>query len=92
MSEVTFIMLLSQLKRKEIIVFHSGEKMGRIIDVVLNDKRDHIEALLVHKRAESLFLIQQDQHMKVLWEQIIVIGTDVIIIRGEDSKQLSLPK
>lgn len=69
-------MLLSDLQGKDIIDITTGQKIGSIIDVLIN-KDGHIEELSVQKRKLWIF---NSSVTAVKWSQIDKIGKDVILV------------
>jgi len=69
-------MLLSDLQGKDIIDIATGQKIGGIIDVLIN-KDGQIEELSVQKRKLWIF---SSNVTAVKWSQIDKIGKDVILV------------
>lgn len=69
-------MLLSDLQGKDIINIVTGQKIGVIIDVLVN-KDGKVEELSVQKRK---FWIFSSNVTPVKWSQIDKIGKDVILV------------
>ncbi len=69
-------MLLSDLQGKDIIDINTGQKVGQIIDVLIN-KDGQIEELSVQKRKLWFF---NSSVTAVKWTQIDKIGKDVILV------------
>lgn len=69
-------MLLSDLQGKDIIDLVTGQKIGTIIDVLIN-KDGSVEELSVQKRK---FLFFSSNVTSVKWTQIDKIGKDVILV------------
>ncbi len=69
-------MLLSDLQGKDIIDIVSGQKIGTIIDVLIN-KDGKVEELSVQKRKFWFF---NSNITAVKWSQIDKIGKDVILV------------
>ena len=69
-------MLLSDLQGKDIIDISTGQKIGGIIDVLIN-KEGYIEELSVQKRKLWIF---NSGVTAVKWSQIDKIGKDVILV------------
>ena len=69
-------MLLSDLQGKDIIDIKTGQRMGTIIDVLIN-KDGQIQELSVQRRR---FLFFSSNAASVKWSQIDKIGKDVILV------------
>lgn len=71
-------MRLSDLQNKDIVSVIEGKKIGKIIDVVIDDK-GNMKSLIVQKtRVLNMFSSQGE--IEVKWEQIKKIGEDVILV------------
>lgn len=71
-------MRLSDLQNKDIVSVIEGKKIGKIIDVVIDDK-GNMKSLIVQKtRVLNMFSSQSE--IEVKWEQIKKIGEDVILV------------
>lgn len=69
-------MLLSELQGKDIIDMATGQKIGMIVDVLIN-KEGKVEELSVQKRR---FFFFNSSVTAVKWSQIDKIGKDVILV------------
>ena len=69
-------MLLSDLQGKDIIDMATGQKIGTIVDALIN-KEGKVEELSVQKRR---FFFFSSSVMAVKWTQIDKIGKDVILV------------
>lgn len=70
-------MRLSELQNKDIITL-DGRKIGRIIDVNVNDEGNMLGLIIEKNRFSSIFSSKNDFEIK--WEQIKKIGDDVILV------------
>ncbi len=68
-------MFLSELQNKDIINTNTGKKLGRIIDVKIDDKGSIIYLIIEQKK---LSLTSSD--LKVEYSKISKIGEDVILV------------
>lgn len=73
-------MRLSDLQRKDIIDINTGKRVGRIIDVEINENDGSMISLIIEKTKyiKSLFNAEEDTFIK--YEQIKKMGEDVILI------------
>ncbi len=69
-------MLLSDLQGKDIIDMATGQKIGTIVDALIN-KEGKVEELSVQKRR---FFFFSSSVTAVKWAQIDKIGKDVILV------------
>lgn len=71
-------MRLSDLQDKDIVNVEDGKKIGKIIDVVI-DEQGNMKALIV-QRTKMLNMFFNASEIEVKWNQIKKIGTDVILV------------
>ena len=74
-------MSFSEIRRKDVINIVDGRKLGRPIDLVLNDSAC-AEALVVPGRSSGLlgFLRQDREGCVIPWGRVRRIGDDVILV------------
>jgi YlmC/YmxH family sporulation protein len=71
-------MRLSDLQNKDIVNIEDGKKIGKIIDVVIDDKGNMLS--LIMQRVKILNIFPSGGEVEVKWNQIKKIGEDVILI------------
>ena len=71
-------MRLSDLQTKDIVDINSGIKIGKIIDAIIEDN-GNLKCLIVLKNKFINFL--NNNEVEILWNQIIKIGDDVILVK-----------
>lgn len=71
-------MRLSDLQNKDIVSVIEGKKIGKIIDVVI-DEKGNMKSLIV-QRVRILNMFSNQSEIEVKWEQIKKIGEDVILV------------
>ena len=73
-------MTFTELKQKDVVNVRDGRRLGKPIDLVLNEMAI-VEALVVPVSGGFLNLLKQEKEgCLVPWNQIIRIGDDVILI------------
>ena len=74
-------MSFSEIRRKDVINIIDGRKLGRPIDLVLNDSAC-AEALVVPGRSGGLLgLLRQDREGCIIpWGRVRRVGDDVILV------------
>ncbi|WP_188454475.1 YlmC/YmxH family sporulation protein [Virgibacillus oceani] len=83
------MMKLSELQVKEIIVVEDGKRLGHIFDLELDVDNGKILSLIIMGKKAGLF--GKIDEIAIRWEQIVTIGSDVILVRrSENSPQLYL--
>lgn len=81
---------LSQMKEKEIIVIHTGKRLGYIHDVEINEQSGKIEKLYIQKHHAKGSFFQRMEEESIIWEQVITIGVDIILIGEYNQTQKKL--
>lgn len=71
-------MHISDLQSKSIIDLNTGKNLGKIIDLVLDEKGNTLELIVEKKRFFLNFLTKDNITFK--WSNINRIGEDVILI------------
>ncbi len=69
-------MRLSDLQHKEIVNIVDGKRVGIIIDVVI-DEKGYISNLVLEDRRGRKF---SREEYNIMWNQIVKIGDDIILI------------
>ena len=74
-------MSFSELKRKDVVNISDGRKLGRPIDLILNDAAC-VQALVVPGRSGGLlgFLKPDREGCVIDWSRVRRIGDDVILV------------
>ncbi|API93807.1 YlmC/YmxH family sporulation protein [Virgibacillus pantothenticus] len=79
---------LSELQVKEVIVMDSGKKLGHIHDLEIDTNLGKIVAIIVIPRDKKNGLFGKAEELVIDWQQIIRIGTDVILIKEAEKPVL----
>ena len=72
-------MHISDLQNKSIVDINTGKNLGKIIDLVVDDKGTILELIIEKKRSFLNFLSSKDS-VSIKWINIEKIGEDVILI------------
>ncbi|WP_047984547.1 YlmC/YmxH family sporulation protein [Ornithinibacillus californiensis] len=81
---------LSDLQVKEIIVINDGRRLGHISDLEIDPDRGRIIALVIYLREKKGGFFGKPEELMIYWEQIITIGSDVILVKDVDGAKLYL--
>lgn len=73
-------MRLSELQRKDIVNINDGRIIGRIIDAEINEKDGSLESLIIEKSKYIRNLFTTENDLKIKFEQIKKLGSDVILV------------
>jgi len=72
-------MRLSELQSKDIVNLNDGKRMGKIIDVVIDNGK--IYNLVIEPKRFFLNIFRRGEEITIKWESIEKIGEDVILIK-----------
>lgn len=76
---------LSELQTKEVVLLSTGRRLGFIDDLEIDDTTGKILAIIIiGKNAKGSFFGKPSE-LTISWEQITTIGTDIILIKDENS-------
>ncbi|MFP7494169.1 YlmC/YmxH family sporulation protein [Terribacillus saccharophilus] len=77
-------MTLTELQMKDIILMENGKKVGNVSDLEINAHNGHIAAIVVTLKGKMMGLFGKEEELVVPWNQIVTIGTDVILIKSPE--------
>lgn len=79
---------LSDLQRKEVVFVATGEKLGVIHDVEIDEQTGYIMEIVVVGRQMKGSFFQKPEETLIRWEQIVTIGADIILIDEGSNRQI----
>ncbi|UOE92793.1 YlmC/YmxH family sporulation protein [Alkalihalobacillus sp. LMS39] len=81
-------MRLSEISGKEIIDYQKGQRLGILgqTDLVIDEATGQIEAFVI-PTMKWFGLGKKEKEVTVYWNQIIKIGSDMIIIDVEENNE-----
>ncbi|WP_340082154.1 YlmC/YmxH family sporulation protein [Terribacillus sp. FSL K6-0262] len=82
-------MTLTELQMKDIILMENGKRVGNVSDLEINAQNGHISAIVVTLRGKMMGLFGKEEELVVPWNQIITIGTDVILIKSPEQVSIT---
>lgn len=77
------MLTLSALQRKEVVMMHTGEKLGYIDDLEIDEQDGVITSIIVIDRHMKGSFFNKVQEIVIDWNQIVTIGADIILINDE---------
>lgn len=78
-------MTFTELKQKDVVNIRDGRRMGKPIDLVLNETAC-VEALVVPVPGGILHLLKQEKEgCQIPWNRVLRIGDDVILVEIHES-------
>ncbi len=75
-------MRLSELQEKDIINLNDGRKLGKIIDVTVDNGK--IYNFIIEPKRTFFSFIRKSEEISVRWDDISKIGADVILINSNN--------
>lgn len=76
-------MTLHDLSEKDVIQLKSGENLGRVDDLLFDEKNATLQSLVLHGRGHLFGLLGYEEDLIIPWETIQSIGADVIMVDAE---------
>ncbi|HHX32986.1 MAG TPA: YlmC/YmxH family sporulation protein [Mollicutes bacterium] len=76
-------MLMSELQRKDIVSINDGIRLGKIVDIEVN-KEGKILGLIIEP-IKMMRRISIGSEVKITFEEIVTIGSDVILVDLKNS-------
>lgn len=71
---------LTELREMEVIDISEGKRLGFINDIILDDDLTRIECFVIPPEGNFLSILKKKDELKIHWNQIKVIGYDVILV------------
>ncbi|MGI6343613.1 MAG: YlmC/YmxH family sporulation protein [Bacillota bacterium] len=77
---------VSELRVREIVNVLDGQRLGYISDLDLDLEAGRIKGLLIVESGRVLGLFGKDNEIYIPWEQVVKIGTDVILVELDEQQ------
>jgi YlmC/YmxH family sporulation protein len=77
---------LSALRQMEVIDIFEGRRLGFISDIIFDDDIKRIEYIVIPPQSTVFSIFRKKEEMIIKWEQIKVIGIDIVLIDTDDKK------
>lgn len=79
-------MKISELQAKDVVNVSDGRKLGRIQDLDLDLRQGIVRALIIPEETRFFGWVSSGgQEWVIPWKQIVKIGSDVILVRLENT-------
>ncbi|MDR6224787.1 YlmC/YmxH family sporulation protein [Desmospora profundinema] len=79
-------MKISDLQTKDVVNVGDGRKLGQIHDLDIDLRAGQIRALVVPGETRLFGLLTGGKEWVIPWSQIVKIGSDVILVRLDNSR------
>ncbi|MEK3887050.1 YlmC/YmxH family sporulation protein [Bacillus sp. FSL K6-3431] len=77
---------ISEFQIKDVVNISDGRKLGNIGDIEINLETGKIETIIIGNGGKLLGFFGKEEEIVIPWNQIIKIGTDVILVRHHATK------
>ncbi|HDR7432765.1 MULTISPECIES: YlmC/YmxH family sporulation protein [Bacillus] len=75
------VIRISELQMKDIINVSDGKRLGNIGDIEIDMNTGKIKSIIISKQARMLGIFGKGVEIVIPWEEIMIIGEDVILVR-----------
>lgn len=79
---------ISEFQTKDVVNITDGRKLGMVSDLEINLKHGRIDAIVCPGPGKFFGFFSAGQEIVIPWNQIVKIGSDVILVRLEDKPYL----
>ena len=73
-------MYISDMRYKEVINLHNGERLGFVCDALADPMTGRLTALIIPGRYRFFGLFGREDDYVIPWEQISRLGDDIVLI------------
>lgn len=80
-------MTLRELGEKDVIQLKTGENLGKIDDVIIDESTAGIQSVVLRGRGHLFGLLGYDEDLVIPWTSLKTIGTDVIMVDADTPPQ-----
>lgn len=80
------ISFFSELRYKEVIDIHSGNRMGYVCDAEFDDAEGRIISLVTPGRAKLFGLLGREDDYILPWKSIVRMGEDIILVEPDGER------
>ena len=89
---VGMMMKISDFQTKDVINIVDGKRLGQISDLELDLRQGRIEAIVVPSYSRFMGLFGGRSDLIIPWNNIVKIGSDVVLVKMEEVKALEQEK
>lgn len=76
-------MRISELQQKDVVSVADGKRLGPIADIDINVKTGMIEAIIIQGNGNWKGWFSRGGEVTIPWKDLVKIGNDVILVRGQ---------
>lgn len=85
MGVVSVIGYFSELRYKEVIDIHSGQRLGYVYDAEFDDAEGRLVSLVTPGRAKFFGLLGREDDYVLPWACIARVGRDIILVDAKET-------
>ncbi len=89
---VGMMMKISDFQTKDVINIVDGKRLGQISDLELDLRQGRIEAIVVPSYSRFMGLFGGRSDLIIPWNNIVKIGSDVVLVKMEEVKAVEQDK
>ena len=86
------MMKISDFQTKDVINIVDGKRLGQISDLELDLRQGRIEAIVVPSYSRFMGLFGGRSDLIIPWNNIVKIGSDVVLVKMEEVKAVEQDK
>ena len=75
------MLTLADLCERDVVSVGNGENLGRVDDLRVDETAARVTALVIYGRLRWFGLLGREEDLLVPWEDIVTIGSDVVLVR-----------
>ncbi|WP_202077014.1 YlmC/YmxH family sporulation protein [Caldalkalibacillus salinus] len=76
---------ISEFQTKDVVNVMDGSKLGTVSDLEINLKHGRVDAIVCPGPGKFFGLFSSGQDIVIPWNQIVKIGSDVILVRLDET-------
>lgn len=77
---------ISDLREKEVINVHNGERLGYVYDFEMDVDKGMLTAIIMPGGRKVMGLFSKPNDIEIEWRRIIKIGIDIILVNLRDNE------
>ena len=74
---------LGDLCERDVVSVKNGENLGRVDDLCVEETTARVLSLVIYGRLRLFGLLGREEDLMIPWEDILTIGSDVVLVRTE---------
>jgi YlmC/YmxH family sporulation protein len=79
-------MTLYELAQRDVIQMSTGERLGRVDDILFDETNACVQELVLYGRLKWFGLLGREDDTHIRWSDICSIGRDVVLVQTEHAE------